>query len=139
MKDAARLAVETGCWGASTGLEYTPGSFATEQELIEIMSALPVNRRLYASHMRNEANRVLEALREAIRDCAGIELTAAGVSSEGAEQSQLAEAEVALRMLDDALASGLDVHVDRYPYVAFNTGLTNLFPLWSREGGRRST
>ena len=41
----------------------------------------------------------------------------------------------ALAMMEEAIASGLDVHADRYPYVAFNTGLTNLFPLWSRDGG----
>jgi N-acyl-D-amino-acid deacylase len=39
-------------------------------------------------------------------------------------------------MLEEGLAEGLDIHADRYPYIAFNTGLTNLFPLWSRDGGR---
>jgi N-acyl-D-amino-acid deacylase len=38
-------------------------------------------------------------------------------------------------LLEDAIASGVDVHADRYPYIAFNTGLGQLFPLWVREGG----
>ncbi len=135
MKDAAQLAVENGCWGASTGLEYTPGSFATEQELIEIMSALPAGRRLYASHMRNEADRVLEALQEAIAIAKGSNSRLQVSHLKAQNKVNWPKQEVALRMLDDALASGLDVHVDRYPYVAFNTGLTNLFPLWSRDGG----
>ena len=66
MRGAARAAVEQGCFGASTGLEYTPGSFADQAELAALMEAIPESGRLYASHMRNEDNRVLEALAEAI-------------------------------------------------------------------------
>ncbi len=35
-------------------------------------------------------------------------------------------------------ANGVDVGFDRYPYVAYQTGLTNLFPVWSRDGGSRA-
>jgi len=38
-------------------------------------------------------------------------------------------------MLEAARVDGVDVMYDRYPYVAFSTGLTNLFPVWSRDGG----
>ncbi|MGQ0642526.1 MAG: amidohydrolase family protein, partial [Gemmatimonadaceae bacterium] len=37
--------------------------------------------------------------------------------------------------IDTARKAGLDVAFDRYPYVAYQTGLTNLFPIWSRDGG----
>jgi len=37
--------------------------------------------------------------------------------------------------LEDARAAGVNAHADRYPYIAYNTDLAALFPLWSREGG----
>src|SRR5690606_34720098 len=37
--------------------------------------------------------------------------------------------------IERAKSSGLDVAFDRYPYIAYQTGLTNLFPVWSRDGG----
>ena len=40
-----------------------------------------------------------------------------------------------LEKLDQARATGMQVTCDRYPYIAYNTGLSSLFPLWSREGG----
>lgn len=135
MQESARAAIEQGCFGASTGLEYTPGSFADQAELTALMSAIPLPFRLYASHMRNEDNRVLEALTEAIAIARGsggrLQVSHLKAQNKGNWPKQ----EVALRMMDDAIASGLDVHADRYPYIAFNTGLTNLFPLWSRDGG----
>ncbi len=135
MGDAARRAVEQGCRGASTGLEYTPGSFASEAELAEVMRALPLNHRLYATHMRNEDNRVLEALTEAITIArtSGARLQVSHLKAQN--KVNWPKQETALRMLDAAVNAGLDAHADRYPYVAFNTGLTNLFPLWARDGG----
>jgi N-acyl-D-amino-acid deacylase len=135
MREAAALAIEQGCRGASTGLEYTPGSFATTQELADLIGWLPAEHRLYATHMRNEDTRLLEAIEEAI--------TIARIGNGRLQVSHLKaqnkgnwpKQEIALQMLEKAIASGLEVHADRYPYVAFNTGLANLFPLWAREGG----
>ena len=135
MRAAARTAIEQGCFGASTGLEYTPGSFADQAELAALMEAIPMRGRLYASHMRNEDNRVLEALAEAIAIArtSGSRLQVSHIKAQN--KGNWPKAATALRMMDDAIASGIDVHADRYPYIAFNTGLTNLFPLWSRDGG----
>jgi N-acyl-D-amino-acid deacylase len=135
MQASVRAAIEEGCFGASTGLEYTPGSFADQAELATLMSAIPLPRRLYASHMRNEDNRVLEALAEAIAIArsSGSRLQVSHLKAQN--KGNWPKQETALKMMEEAIASGLAVHADRYPYVAFNTGLTNLFPLWSRDGG----
>lgn len=135
MRVAARTAIDQGCFGASTGLEYTPGSFADQAELAALMEAIPAPHRLYASHMRNEDNRVLEALAEAIAiaRASGSRLQVSHLKAQN--KGNWPKMATALRMMDDAIAGGLDVHADRYPYIAFNTGLTNLFPLWSRDGG----
>ncbi len=135
MKREVRKAIEQGCCGVSTGLEYTPGSFASTEELWKVTSAAPEPFRLYASHMRNEDNRVLEAVDEAIRIArnSGARLQISHLKS--SYQKNWYKNEITLKMLDDAIAEGMEVHADRYPYIAYQTGLANLFPLWSRDGG----
>jgi N-acyl-D-amino-acid deacylase len=135
MKQVVRTAIEQGCCGVSTGLEYTPGSFASTEELWELTKAAPEPFRLYASHMRNEDNRVLEAIEEAIRigRNAGARLQISHLKS--SYKVNWYKNEITLKMLDDAIAEGIEVHADRYPYIAYQTGLANLFPLWSRDGG----
>jgi N-acyl-D-amino-acid deacylase len=46
MKRVVRTAIEQGCCGVSTGLEYTPGSFASTEELWELTKAAPEPYRL---------------------------------------------------------------------------------------------
>jgi N-acyl-D-amino-acid deacylase len=133
-REVAR-AIEQGCWGASTGLEYTPGSFASTAELAEVMKAIPGRARLYATHMRNEDNRLLEAIEEAIAICreSGARLQVSHLKAQN--RANWPKQKQALELLDAAIASGLEVHADRYPYIAFSTGLQNLFPISSRDGG----
>ncbi len=135
MKREVRKAIEQGCCGVSTGLEYTPGSFASTEELWEVMKAAPEPFRLYASHMRNEDNRLLEALDEAIRICrnSGARLQVSHLKAQN--RSNWHKQEITIQMMEAALAEGIDTHADRYPYLAFQTGMANLFPIWSRDGG----
>jgi N-acyl-D-amino-acid deacylase len=85
--------------------------------------------------MRNEDNRVLEAIEEAIRigRHSGARLQISHLKS--SYKVNWYKNEITLKMLDDAIAEGMEVHADRYPYIAYQTGLANLFPLWSRDGG----
>jgi N-acyl-D-amino-acid deacylase len=135
MKEIVRQSIEEGAVGISTGLEYTPGSFASTEELIEMCKAAPVNSRLYSTHMRNEDNRVLEAIDEAIRiaEESSSRLLISHLKVSG--KSNWHKAEEALEKIDQAISRGMEVHADRYTYVAYHTGLANLFPLWSRDGG----
>jgi N-acyl-D-amino-acid deacylase len=135
MKREVRKAIEQGCCGVSTGLEYTPGSFASTEELWELTKAAPEPYRLYASHMRNEDNRVLEAIEEVIRigRHSGARLQISHLKS--SYKTNWYKNEITLKMLESAIAEGMEVHADRYPYIAYQTGLANLFPLWSRDGG----
>ncbi|MFA5834710.1 MAG: amidohydrolase family protein [Bacteroidota bacterium] len=135
MKREVKKAIEQGACGVSTGLEYTPGSFASTEELWELTKAAPEPYRLYSSHMRNEDNRVLEAIEEAIsiaRNSGGRLLISHLKSS---YKVNWYKNEITIKMMENAIAEGIEVHADRYPYIAYQTGLANLFPLWSRDGG----
>lgn len=135
MKNEVLKAMNEGAVGISTGLEYTPGSFASTEELIELCKAAPISSRLYSTHMRNEDNTVLEAIDEAIRIAkeSSSRLLISHLKVSG--KSNWYKAEAVLEKIDNAIKDGLEVHADRYTYVAYHTELSALFPLWSREGG----
>jgi hypothetical protein len=134
MQDLAREAFMQGAFGISSGLEYTPGSFADTAELTTLCRAM-AGQGVYATHLRNEDDTVLEALDEAIDIArgAGVALHVAHIKASGARNYH--KLPQMLSRLDAARDSGMAVTADRYPYVAYNTGLASLFPLWSRDGG----
>lgn len=135
MKRLIIESLEQGAFGVSTGLEYTPGSFATTEEIAELCSVMKEYGGIYATHMRNEDARVLEAINEAVTigRKAGIPVNISHLKVQGAANWN--KIEEVFNLIENANRSGLKVTMDRYPYTAFNTGLSNLFPLWSRDGG----
>jgi N-acyl-D-amino-acid deacylase len=128
-------ALAQGACGASSGLEYTPGAFAARDELIVLCRPLAGRGLVYATHMRNEDDRLLEAIEEAIAVAggAGCGLQISHLKTQGPRN--WGRLDQALALIEGAQSRGLDVAFDRYPYVAYSTGLTNLFPVWSRDGG----
>jgi N-acyl-D-amino-acid deacylase len=128
-------ALADGACGASSGLEYTPGAFASLDELIALCRPLARRRLPYATHMRNEDDRVVESIDEslAVARGAGCPLQISHLKTQGPRN--WSKLDVIFKRIADSRAAGMDVTFDRYPYVAYSTGLTNLFPVWSRDGG----
>lgn len=135
MQNEVIKAIEEGAIGISTGLEYTPGSFASTEELIELCKVAPEKFRLYATHMRNEDNYVLEAIEEAIeiakKSNSRLQISHLKVSG----KSNWSKVDQVIEKIEKAFNEGLEIHADRYTYVAYHTNLSSLFPLWSRDGG----
>jgi N-acyl-D-amino-acid deacylase len=128
-------ALADGACGASSGLEYTPGAFASREELVALCRPLAARRLPYATHMRNEDDRLLEAIDEAIAVAEGARcpLQISHLKTEGPRN--WGKLDTVFARVAAARKAGLDVAFDRYPYTAYQTGLTNLFPVWSRDGG----
>jgi len=128
-------ALLAGACGASSGLEYTPGAFAPLEELIAVCRPLSSRQLPYATHMRNEDDRLLESIDESIAVARGARcpLQISHLKTQGPRNWNKLDA--AFARVADARRDGLDVAFDRYPYTAYSTGLTNLFPVWSRDGG----
>lgn len=135
MKSMVARSMEQGALGLSTGLEYTPGSFADDGEIIELCRSIAPYKGIYATHMRDEEDNVLEAIGEAVR-----------ISRRARVKLQISHLKIgrprnwpkigrALAKIEQARAEGLAVFCDRYPYIASATDLSVFFPLWSREGG----
>lgn len=128
-------ALADGACGASSGLEYTPGAFASREELIALCAPLQARGLPYATHMRNEDDRLLDSIDEsiAVATGAGCPLQISHLKTQGPRN--WGRLDDAFGRIERARRDGLDATFDRYPYVAYSTGLTNLFPVWSRDGG----
>ena len=125
--------MEMGSLGLSTGLEYAPGSYAETAEIIALCKIVASRGGLYATHMRNEDDTVIEAIEEALTIC-----REAGVSTEishlkACNKNNWPKVPRILEMLEEA-AQNLPVKADRYPYDAWGTGLTSFTPQWARQG-----
>ncbi|KAA3611032.1 MAG: D-aminoacylase [Calditrichaeota bacterium] len=129
--------MDQGAFGFSTGLEYTPGAFTPTEELIELAKVTARLNGLYATHMRDEEQRLLSAISEAltISRKSGVRLQISHLKANGKANwdKQIA----ALNMIELARAKGVDVMFDAYPYNASSTTLTVFLPHWSREGGSK--
>jgi N-acyl-D-amino-acid deacylase len=124
MKAWVREGVAAGAVGLSTGLIYEPGRYAKTDEIIALARELggPAGG-LYASHMRNEAEGLLDAVRETIRigEEAGVPVQISHHKASG--RNNWGRVRDSLRLIDEARARGVDVTADQYPYIAGSTSL----------------
>lgn len=136
MQELVRGAMREGAFGLSTGLFYVPASFARTEEVVALARAAGELGGIHVSHMRNEADRVLDSVREtiAIGEEGGLPTQVTHHKMIGrAAWGQSAES---LRLMQEARARGVDVTVDQYPYTASSTSVTAaLVPAWALEGG----
>ena len=127
--------IQNGALGLSTGLEYAPGSYAQQDEIVELCRVAAQNGGLYSTHMRDESDQLIEAMDETI-----------DVSRKTGIRLQISHFKIAYsrnwQKIDDALAKleaaqneGIPIFCDRYSYIAGATGLSSMnFPLWSKQG-----
>jgi N-acyl-D-amino-acid deacylase len=135
MQEEVRKAVRGGCVGLSSGLEYTPSGFADLTELVALASVLRGTGYPYASHMRNEDDRLVAAVEETLQvgSMAGVPVQVAHLKAQG--QRNYWKQDAVLDLMGRAREQGVDALFDCYPYTAYQTGLSNLFPTAMRAGG----
>jgi N-acyl-D-amino-acid deacylase len=134
MRNLLAKSLENGSLGLSTGLEYAPGSYAKTDELIQLCQVVAQHGGVYATHLRNEDDTVEEAISEALEICRQAEVSLQISHFKACNQANWHKVEHMLEMIQTAAQSGLPVTADRYPYIAYGTGLTAFLPLWSRQG-----
>jgi N-acyl-D-amino-acid deacylase len=123
MIDTMSVGLDAGCVGYSTGLIYEPGRYAGTDELVALADAMADIGGLYASHMRNEGERLLDAVTEtiAIGERGGVPVQISHHKATGRTAWGLVKDSLAI--IDDARARGVDVTADQYPYTAGSTSL----------------
>ena len=135
MEALVEKGMQEGAVGLSTGLIYTPGTFAKTDEIIGLARVAARYGGLYATHMRNEGEKVADAIRESIKigEQAGlpVEISHFKISS----KKLWGQSPMTLGLVRDARARGLTVTVDQYAYTASSTSLESRLPSWLRAGG----
>lgn len=136
MKSIVREAMEAGAFGMSTGLVYAPSSYAKTDEIIELMKVVAEYGGIYHSHIRNERDKLLEAIQEAIE-----------ISEKSGAPSHISHFKVlgkdnwgmapkACELIEKARESGLKISADQYPFrFSNNYPYTPLVPrnVWAGE------
>ena len=116
IKKIVRQAMKEGAWGMSTGLEYIPGRYATTEEIIEVAKVVGEYGGVYASHQRNEFDRVPEATQETIRiaDEAGVRVNVSHLKV--CRKNYWGEMEEVVKLINEARTRGTNIVADMYPY-----------------------
>jgi N-acyl-D-amino-acid deacylase len=139
MEASVAAAVEQGARGLSSGLFYPPGSYADLEEVAALARAAgraaAARGSIYASHIRDEAGGVLEAIEEAVRigEAAGVPVEVSHVKLSG--PANWCRLEALLAVLDQASGREVPVGFDQYPYVASGTWLGAMLPEADQQGG----
>ena len=128
-----------GAMGMSTGLTYTPGMYASDDELVDALAAVRRIGGFYCTHHRNYGARVLDGYRDSIavarRANVPLHLAHCNVNF----PRNRGRAPEVLAAIDEGIANGVDITLDSYPYLAGATNLAALLPSWTHAGGSEST
>jgi N-acyl-D-amino-acid deacylase len=127
--------MEQGARGISAGLIYPPSSYQTLDEVIEIAKVVRDYNGIYDVHLRDEGDRLFEAMEEVFQLCrrSGIPVLITHFKVAGKKNWGLSEQ--ALDLLDNARNEGLDITIAQYPYTAGSTMLHAIIPPWYHTKG----
>jgi N-acyl-D-amino-acid deacylase len=138
MEKIAAQAMKEGAVGMSTGLIYIPGTYAPTEEVVRLAKVVAANGGVYASHIRNEENQVVDAVNEAIHigRAANIPVEISHFKISG--QNNWGRSKETIPLVVNARKEGIDVTIDQYPYTASSTQLSVLLPDWVLSDGQDS-
>jgi len=138
MKSLLSQSMDEGAAGLSTGLIYAPGCFADTRELVALAEVAARKGGYYASHIRNEADRIITALEEVIRIGREAQIPVHVSHLKVAGKKNWTLRETVVEKLTSARLEGIDITCDVYPYFHSSTTILALLPPWSLEGGMAS-
>ena len=135
MSHLLEQSLDEGGWGLTTGLIYQPGKYSTPEEVSELAKVAAAKGGYYATHMRSEGDRILEAIDEVIDlvKATGIRAEISHLKTSGRKNWHKIDA--VLDKIEGAMQAGLLLGSDRYPYCAAGTDLDIVLPDWAQEGG----
>src|SRR6185369_8025253 len=135
MKLLVKQAMEEGAMGVGSSLIYPPAFFAKTNELTELCKEASKYGGMYISHMRNEGNKLFEALNELITISRDANIPAEIYHLKMAGKDNWWKFDSLVKIVNNARAEGLKITADMYTYHASATGLTAAFPPSLQGGG----
>lgn len=135
MEALVEQGMKEGAVGLSTGLIYVPGTYAKTEEIVALARIVARYGGIYATHMRNEGEKVVDAIRESIQigETAGLPVEISHFKI--ASRKLWGQSPATIGLVRAARARGLMVTVDQYAYTASSTSLDSRLPAWLRAGG----
>jgi len=138
MRQLVDRAMREGALGVASSLIYAPGFYAKTEELIELCKPAARHGGMYISHLRSEGNQFLEGLDELLTIARSANIRAEVYHLKAAGQANWPKLDAAIRKIEDARQSGLQITADMYTYTAGATGLDAAMPPWVQEGGYKA-
>ena len=138
MKRLLEQALDEGGWGLTTGLIYQPGRYSTPDEVVALAKTAAGRGGYYATHMRSEGDRIMEAIDEVLDlvRATGIRAEISHLKTSGPKNWHKIDA--VLDKMECAVGEGLLLGSDRYPYCAAGTDLDVVLPGWAQEGAAKA-
>ena len=135
MKTLVREAMRDGAVGVSTSLEYAPAPYAKTDELIALAAEAGKFGGIYASHMRNESDSVLDAIDEALRIGREAHVPVEIWHIKVAGKNNWGRMPEVVAKIVAARDAGADVTADTYAYTAWFNDFSAFIPPWAHDGG----
>lgn len=131
MKAHVAEAMRAGAMGIGTALIYAPDAYQSTEDLIEIARVAASYGGIYASHMRDEGAKLLDAIRESIKigEQSGIQVEIFHFKAAYAPSFGKLTPEAG-QLIEEARARGVNIAADMYVYTAGGTGLDITVPNW---------
>ncbi|MEQ9452814.1 MAG: D-aminoacylase [Pseudomonadales bacterium] len=129
MQDHVEKALEQGACGFSSGLIYRPGRYSETEEVIELARLAAPYAALYTTHMRNEGDKLLEAVDESLRIGREGDVHLHISHHKSAGRANWGKVKDSLQKVDAAIAQGQRVTLDVYPYTAGSGRMIEYFNL----------
>ncbi len=127
-----------GTAGLSTGLSYVPGIYSDTHELVELAKTAGQLGGIYTTHSRSEAIGIYDCMRECIQIAREGHVPVNISHFKCSGKAFWDHCKPALAMLDEAIAEGLDITLDAYPYTACCTTTLSAIPAKFLDQGREA-
>ena len=135
MKALVHDAMQDGAVGVSTSLEYAPAPYAKTDELIALAAEAGKLGGIYATHMRNESDSVLDAIDEALRIGRDAHIPVEIWHIKVAGKNNWGRMPEIVAKINAARDAGADVTADTYAYTAWFNDFSAFIPPWAHDGG----
>ncbi len=138
MRAVVKGAMEDGALGVASALIYAPGTFAETDELVALAEMAGRCGGIYATHMRSEGRRLIEAIDETIEISRRSGTPAEIYHLKAAGQDNWPKLDQATAHIEAARREGLRISTEMYAYPAGGTGLDASMPTWVQAGGNEA-
>ena len=126
MRELAREAMQAGAIGVSSALVYPPAVYAQSREISALARVAGEYGGGYFTHMRNEGDRLLEAVEEALQIGRDAKTPVHIFHLKAAGKANWGKMPRAIELIKNARASGQRVTADIYPYINNGLGIAAL-------------